>query len=94
MVVMETADVDASVDAALVSLKTGGFRCGGFYLLVQDSQLEQVTWRLRERFTRCHAGHVLNKATDLADHPQFAVQQRIADYLEAVDVEVSPPGRT
>ena len=87
--ILESGDCDAAVDAAVCSLKTASCLSPGSYLFVQDSLLEDVSWRLRERFAECRTGHLLNSMTDICDHVQFSVGKQVSDYLESTNLEVN-----
>ncbi len=86
---METGDCDAAVDAALMALKTSSYTGSGLYLIVQDSMMEEIDWRLRERFNASHSGDLLDKMVDFAADSRFAAPQKVIDYLGGTSLDVS-----
>lgn len=89
IVVMETADYDAAVDAALISLKTGSFSSPGYYLIVQESMREEIEWRLRERFSASRTGALLDKMIDFPEESRFEAPKKVLDHLGESHLEVS-----
>ena len=88
IVAMESGDIDGAVDSAVMSLKRAGAQSCGVCLLVQDCLLEDVSWRLRQRFIACRSGHILAHDTDLGDHTEFAITSSVIQYLETTNLEV------
>jgi hypothetical protein len=86
---METADCDAAVDAALTALKTSSYTSAGFYLIVQDSVMEEVDWRLRERFNASRSGELLDKTIDFATDSSYQAPSKVTDYLQGTKLDVS-----
>lgn len=87
--VAETGDCDAAVDAALVSLKASGSNSPGLYMIVQDSLLEDVTWRLKDRFKNGRSGDVLDAFVDFASCPRFQAPKAVSDFLQNTPLDVS-----
>ncbi len=85
---METGDCDAAVDAALNALKTSGRSAPGLYLIVQDSLLEDVTWRMKDRLKSSRPGDVLDTSTDFSDGQQFKAPQPVLDYFQTTKLDV------
>lgn len=86
---METGDCDAAVDAAITSLKTSCCSSAGSYLIVQDSMLDDVEWRLRERFSACRSGALLDKTVDFSSDEQFQGPTEVSEYLNKTQLDVS-----
>ena len=89
IVAMETGDCDAAVDAAFCALKTSGKASSGVFLVVQDSLLEDVTWRVKDRLKSARIGSALDAATDFADGQQFQAPKQVLDYLQSTRLDVS-----
>lgn len=87
-VATDTGDHDAVVDAAIVGLKTSGHSSPGLYLIVQESVLEEITWRLNERFTASRSGDLLNKMVDFSTDSRFGAPKLLTDYLEGTQLNV------
>lgn len=93
IVVMETGDCDAAVDAALFALKSSSASTGpGLYFLVQDSERDEIIWRLRERFEKCRSGDWLDKMTDFPDHQRFEAPKEVSDYFNDTRLDVIKKG--
>nr|CAH0109071.1 unnamed protein product [Daphnia galeata] len=88
VVVMETADCDAAVDAALTALKTSSYTSAGFYLIVQDSVMEEVDWRLRERFNASRSGELLDKTIDFTTDSSYQAPSKVTDYLQGTKLDI------
>jgi acyl-CoA reductase-like NAD-dependent aldehyde dehydrogenase len=89
IVAMETGDCDAAVDAALCALKSSSASTGsGLYFLVQDSERDEIIWRLRERFEKCRSGDWLDKMTDFPDHQRFEAPKEVGDYFNETRLDV------
>lgn len=89
IVAMETGDCDAAVDAALRALKASGKDGAGAYLIVQDSLLDDVTWRMKDRLKTARVGDVLDAATDFANGQQFQTPKQVLDYFKDTRLDVS-----
>lgn len=89
VVVMESGDCDAAVDAALTALKTSSYMSPGFYLVVQDSMLEEVDWRLKERFNASRTGELLDKTIDFTVDSRFPCPSKVTEYLQTTKLDVS-----
>jgi acyl-CoA reductase-like NAD-dependent aldehyde dehydrogenase len=89
VVVLETGDCDAAVDAALTALKTSSFNSCGLYLIVQDSMLEEIDWRLRERFNASRSGELLDKTIDFTADSCYQAPSKVTDYLQGTKLDVS-----
>lgn len=88
VVAMETGDCDAAVDAALHALKTSGRSAAGLYLIVQDSLLEDITWRMKDRLKSSCPGGVLDSTTDFSDGQEFKGPQPVLDYFQSTKLDV------
>jgi cephalosporin hydroxylase len=86
---METGDCDAAVDAALTALKTTSYISAGLYLIVQDSMLEEIDWRLRERFNASRLGELLEKTVDFTADSSYQAPKKVTDYLQGTQLDVS-----
>lgn len=92
VVAMETGDCDAAVDAALHALKTSGRSAAGLYLIVQDSLLEDITWRMKDRLKSSCPGDVLDSTTDFSDGQEFKGPQPVLDYFQSTKLDVIQVG--
>ncbi|XP_046456793.1 uncharacterized protein LOC124203933 [Daphnia pulex] len=88
VVVLETGDCDAAVDAALTALKTSSFNSCGLYLIVQDSMLEEIDWRLRERFNASRSGELLDKTIDFTEDSCYQAPSKVTDYLQGTKLDI------
>ena len=86
---LETGDCDAAVDAVLTTLKTSSYTGAGLYLIVQDSMLEEIDWRLRERFNASRSGELLDKMIDFTVDSNYQAPSKVTDYLKATKLDVS-----
>lgn len=92
VVVMESGDCDAAVDAALTALKTSSYMSPGFYLVVQDSMLEEVDWRLKERFNASRTGELLDKTIDFTVDSRFPCPSKVTEYLQTTKLNILTVG--
>ncbi|XP_057369530.1 betaine aldehyde dehydrogenase-like [Daphnia carinata] len=92
VVVMESGDCDAAVDAALTSLKTSSYMSPGFYLVVQDSMLEEVDWRLKERFISSRSGELLDKTIDFTVDARFPCPSKVTEYFQTTKLDILTVG--
>lgn len=88
VVVMESGDCDAAVDATLTALKTNSYMSPGLYLIVQDSVLEEVDWRLKERFSASRTGELLDKTVDFTADSRFQCPSQVTEYLKKTKLDV------
>lgn len=86
---MEAGDCDAAVDAAIVGLKTSCHRSPGLYMAVQESMLDEISWRLRERFSASRSGDLLDKMVDFSTDPRYEAPRKLTEYLKGTQLEAS-----
>ena len=51
--------------------------------------MEDVDWRLRERFGASRSGDLLDKMVDFANDSRFGAPQKVIDYLGGTGLDVN-----
>lgn len=89
VVAHETADCDAVVDACLFSLKASSYKTPGTYLVVQDTLLEDINWRLRDRIATSRSGLNLDDQADFSNQTETKTPDELSKFLEKTKLDVS-----